>query len=500
MRRGIICLIVLVGCVLGLAAAGRTNPTEPAASWVYPYLYELRLRHAGAPLFVSTGPYERREIARWLDQNPGIASNGDRRSKYLYRMLAREFEAEIRSTQEQHHTWTGNAVLRSVLETEGSYRQEAWVRFALHPGPGLCVWTVLRSTVNGPEYHKIETVPWGERARASFDQGGISVGWKSLSAFLGRDELSWGASREEGLLFSGSAPSLDMLKLNLKGRSLNFTSLHAQLRAHGEEEWDLAVRRFIAGHRLEVLLGKRLSLAVSEAVIYGGEGRTFEPAYLNPFTILYAEQWNSIWNDNILIAGDLSLLFPGKAEIRAEIMIDDFQYDFETEPHEVAAAVTVMAANPFYPDASTLGGSYSHVTNRTYNHVIAINRFVHEGRVIGYPGGPDGDKIKLWCAASYPDPLLWSLDYTFRRDGEADATDSLATTGSKTKFPSGTVWSRHCLGLDVTWRPDYCWSVGGRVEWWEDENCEHIEGISRSSVRLILSGTFRLDRASKPVD
>ncbi|MFH1312928.1 MAG: capsule assembly Wzi family protein [Candidatus Eisenbacteria bacterium] len=497
MRRSLVCVAALVCSICGLFADGRSYPTEPSASWVYPYLYELRLRHQGGPMFVSTGPYERGDIARWLDECSRGDSIDDGRSAYLARMLKREFEPEIRSLRVPEPAWTGNAVLRSWLETRGSYRQEALVRFALYPGPGLCVWTALRSTVNAREYHKIETVPWGERTRASFDQGGISVSRGGFSVFLGRDELSWGASREDGLLFSGSAPSLDMLKLGLRGGRLKFTSFHSQLRAGGEEAWDESVRRFVSGHRLEVLLGRRLSLAISEAVLYGGEGRNFEPAYFNPFTVLYAEQWNSDWNDNILIAGDLSFLFPGRAEIRAEIMIDDFQYDFETEPHEVAAGLTVLATNPLKPDASLIGGSYFHVTNRTYGHVIDLNRFVQEGHVIGYPGGPDGDKLKLWCTAAFPDPLLWTLDYTFRRDGEGEATDSLARTGSKAKFPTGVVWRRHCVGFDITWRPAYFWSVGGRIEWSDDENYEHIEGRARSSVRLVVSSTFHINMASK---
>jgi hypothetical protein len=140
------------------------------------------------------------------------------------------------------------------------------------------------------------------------------------------------------------------------------------------------------------------------------------------------------------------------------------------------------------------------VTNRTYGHVIALNRFVHEGHVIGYPDGPDGDKLTLWCAAAVPDPLLWTLAYTLRREGEAQATDSLASTGSKEKFPSGVVWRRHSVGLDIVWRPVHMWSVGGRLEWSEDENYEHIEGRVRSCVKLIVSGTFRFNVASKPVN
>ena len=500
MRCSLIRVAVLFCAVCGMCRDVSSSPTEPSESWVYPHLYELRLRHPGAPMFVSTGPYERRDIARWLEELSRTGSTLDSRSAYLSRVLRREFASELSSISGSHPAWMGSAVLRSRLVTKGSFQQEARVRFATFPWPDMCVWTVLRSTVNAPEYHKIETVPWGDRTRASFDHGGISISKGAFSAFLGRDELSWGASRRYGLLLSGSAPCLDMLRLGLRGRRLNFTSLHSELRAGPDEEWDASVRRFVSAHRLEVLLGQRVSLSISEAVVYGGEGRDFELAYFNPFTVLYSEQWNSDWNDNILIAGDLSILVPGKVEVNAEIMIDDFQYDFKTEPHEVAVGLAVRTTNPLYPEVSLIGGSYYHVTNRTYGHVIDVNRFVHEGRVMGYPGGPDGDELTLWCSAAWPEPVLWTLDYTLSREGETEATDSLSATGSKEKFPSGVVWSSDSVGLGAVWRPVDMWSVGGRIEWSEDENYDHIEGRVRSRVRLFVSAAFRLNVASGTVD
>ena len=71
-----------------------TCPTEPTGSWVYPYLYELRLRETTGPLFVSTGPYGRLETAAWLKgvQRPAIGT----RSLWLYDMLEREFDGEGR--------------------------------------------------------------------------------------------------------------------------------------------------------------------------------------------------------------------------------------------------------------------------------------------------------------------------------------------------------------------------------------------------------------------
>lgn len=491
------CFVValVVSCVAcGLIDCARGFPTEPASSWVYPYLDELRLRRCGASVFVSTGPYERREIAQWLDAYSDSVAEGGARSAYLYRLLRTEFGAETACLRCRDLGWIVDTRIGSDLVTEGRLQAEGFLRLALYSESGFCLWTTLRSTVNAPERHKIETVPWGDRARASFDNGGIGFRKGHFSLFLGRDELSWGASRQDGLLFSGSAPSLDMVRFRFATDRLCFTTFHSHLRSGACEEWGGGLRRFVAGHRLEVVVGRTVTFGVSEAVVYGGEGRTLEAGYFSPFTVFYAEQWNSEQDDNILIGGDLSVLMPGHAEIRGEIMIDDFQYDLTTEPHEFAAGLTATAINPVYPEISVVGASYFHVRNRTYGHLIDHNRFTHEGSVMGYPDGPDGDRLRVWSSLAFPDPVLWTLDYVFKRKGEGEATDSLGPTGPKVKFPSGTVETRNAIGVGLVWRPAYEWWVGARLEWSEARNADHIAGRTRRGLTLTVGGclSFRL--------
>jgi hypothetical protein len=413
-------------------------------------------------------------------------------------MLSREFDADLSALKNDGLLWTGDLRLRAIQQTDSKSRWEGLLRLSAYSGRNLCVWTTLRATLNAPDLHKTEVRMWQTRGAASFDHGGITYRRGRFSLFLGRDELSWGAERQAGLLFSGSAPSYDMVKLGFKTRRLFFTAFHSRLRRGRQEEWDEAIRRFVSGHRLDVLLNPRLSFSVSEAVVYGGENRSFDLGYLNPLTVFYAEQWNSETNDNVLIAGDLAMLFPGIAEVRAEVMIDDFQYDFETEPHEFAAGLSVRALNPLHPRASMIGASYFHVRGQTYGHLAAWNRFMHEGEVMGYPGGPDGDMLRIWGTLALPDEVLWTLQYTFGRQGEGRASDPQAPSGSKVRFPSGVVVSRHALGIEVAWRYAYETLLRARLEWYREDNADHRSGETRDGIELSVATMLFLRRASVP--
>jgi hypothetical protein len=484
-------LVVTLALIVSLwtAADSLACPSEPSDSWVYPYLYELRLREPAGGLFLSTGPYDRLQIADWLkslqpdEQGP--------RSTWLYGMLEAEFADEA-GVLEAGSGWTGGMQLESRAVTDSNVTGEALAGFSYYSPLGLCFWTSIRTSVNSEAVHKVETRAWRTRGRSSVDYAGFGFRKNGFLISFARDEVSWGANRRRGLLFSGSAPVFDMLRIAYRTERLSFTSLHTRLRPGRDEEWGDEVRRFVAAHRLEVLPTERLSLSVSEAVIYGGPWRDFEPVYLNPMGIFYAAQWNSERNDNILIAGDFALLFPQGVEIRGEVMFDDFQYDFDTEPHEFGAGLEVTSVNPLRPETSLMGASYYHVRNQTYGHFLPWNRFVHEGGVMGYPDGPDGDRLALWLTFVTPQSISWRIDYSFRRQGEGRAVDIQEEKGPRLKFPSGVVESEHAAGLGVCWRPSLRWLVRAEARYSRVCNRGHRENADEDGWDLAFSTQFDL--------
>lgn len=487
-------IVAAVAAVMCAAGPASGSPTQPTDTWVYPYLEELRLREGGPGFFIMTGPYGRQDLAGWLAARASAGPDVEPRSAWLAAMLAEEFAPEAALAARGGRLLSGSARLGCRLETDRKIKPEALLALDAYAGDGLSLWTRLRVTANSPAAHAVEAEPWREEGRASFDQGGVAFRRGAWSIFAGRDAVAWSPTPGLGLVLNGAAPAFDMVKLSVATGRLAFTSLHSQLRAGEADPWyELAyVHRYLSAHRLEVLVTPRLNLGMSEVVIYGGADREFEFGYLNPAGAFYAEQWNSGAEDNILVSVDGALLLPGRAEVRAEVLFDDFQIDSGSEPNEIGLGLSATAANPLRPGASLAGVTYALVTNRTYGHRLDLNRFVQENEVMGFAAGPDADRLEVWSSAAVRDCYQVRIGYTLERRGEGRVDDPQDEPGRSLRFPSGTVESTHTLSAEVSWRPSRALSVEAAAEWSEVANAGNVDGQDCDDARVALSLTYDL--------
>ena len=493
MRTGIICLICASAAIAWGAGPGLAMPTEPGASWVYDYIDELRLSADSLSLFIASLPYERCELGRAAARTRVFEGPGTGRMEYLLGLVELELAREAAWKEDGGNLFVGE--LTSSLEgrTAAKAGMDNLFRLSFYFRERVALWTYLRLTVSDPEAHRTETRPWGDYFRAGFDHGGLGYKGGRFSLFLGRDELAWGLDRQTGLLASGAAPAMDMFKFTYLEEKVLFTSVHSKLRRGDEDPWSDSVNRYLSAHRLDLKLWPRFTFAVSEVVLYGGEDRGFEPMYLNPVSVFYAEQWNSRTEDNVLFAGDFTLLFPRAAELRFEVVIDDFQYDFEN-PHEMGLGFDLRARNPLLDLYSLFGCSYFHIRNGTYGHKVDYNRYTHENKIIGYPSGPDGDLLEVWFSFSLPTEALWTVRFSQRRQGEGRVSDPQDEPPEDAGFPSGAVEKTLRAGLDVAWRPSYNVLVKGGIEWYGIRNETNVEGSDADEVRVAMALGFNFKR------
>ncbi len=474
------CCIISIGLVLlvGLPGSSQGRPTELTSSWVYEYFSELRLRHPQGRFFVNTGPYERDRIAAYAED----LKPRDERSIWLRKMLM----AELGQTLEIDSTSAvvrGEFMLASFLETDERARASSLVRLAIRSGKDISLWTLFRATLNGPELHKIEARPWKRNARASIEAGGMNFRHGRFSIFLGRDEVSWGIDRRFGLLFSGSAHAFDMVKLNFRTDRFFYTTFASRLRRGEDDSWDESMRRYVAAHRLEFAPASWLNLGLAETVIYGGKNRPFELAYQNPLTILYAEQWNLKEDDNILISADIALNIRGKIEAKAEVLIDDFQYDFKSKGNKIGLGIEFTALNPLQQEEGLIGFSYFHIRPGTYSHRIDYNRFTQEALPIGYPDGSDCDRFGLWSSFAWREDMLLTLGFVLKRKGEGEVFDS-GGTHLDSGFLQGTVERDLRAGCELAWHPSQVAMAQVRLEWYRTTNLDNLENRDESGMRL----------------
>ena len=490
MRYRVICLSSAM-ILLALIQAGLAIPTEPGRSWVYSYLDELRLSCDSLSFFVTSLPAERVELGETLKRCRIAEGPGEERMAYLVSLLRREFGAEARWREYGTNLFVGELTASVDARSKHKIGSDNMAKFNFYFNEGFALWTYLRLTVTDPEAHRMETRAWGDYFRASFDHGGIGYRRGRFSLFTGRDEAAWGLNRDSGLIFSGSAPVMDMFRFTYVEDKVKFTSIHSRLRRGEDDPWDESTRRYVSAHRLDLKLWPSFTFSLSEAVLYGGQYRNFDPFYINPIGLFYAEQWNSRSEDNVIFAGDFSLLLSRKAEIRGEIVIDDFQYDF-SNPHEIGFGLDLTARNPLFDLYSLLGCSYFHIRNGTYGHKVEYNRYTHENKIIGYPFGPDGDYLEFRFSFSLPTEALWTVWLGRRRQGEGRVSDPQDDPPEDVKFPSGTVEKTLRTGLDFSWRPSYYYMIAAGIEYNSVRNGGNVYGADRSDVRLELEVAFNI--------
>lgn len=412
-------LIRLVSALLGLVPSLLVASTEPTSGWTYRYLDDLMLRAGHDGFFVNTGPYQRSEIAEYLNR---LDLHGlDRKSIWLYENLSDEFKIEV-SGGESNSIVTFSRFETSV-ESNSPVHLSSQIGIDAWLGKNVSMWGLLRASINWGECHKVQTKPWKDVARCGLDAGGVVVGGEVFELFFGRDEIGWGWDLSEGLLISGQAPSFDMLKFKWKNSRFCYSWFGSRLRRGEFDPWNPETQRYLTAHRVEFALRRWLNVGFSEAVIYGGDGRGFELGYLNPVAILYAEQWNLDKDDNILVSLDFLINIKHRVRVKGEILIDDFQYERQGEADKLGGALRISATNPFLPSLSTIDLRYVRIQPGVYTHRKQLNWFTHEGAVIGYPAGSDLSAFCLGIDLYYPKDMLWQVSLGYMDKGESGLGD-----------------------------------------------------------------------------
>lgn len=300
------------------------------------------------------------------------------------------------------------------------------------------------------------------------EQAYIAGQWQRLQVKLGRDFLRWGAGRSGTLVFSDVARPLDMLQARVHFGPFRFMSVAAELDEHTPlmvNNERIPVRRFLAGHRLDVhLWNGRLQAGVAEVLVYGGAGESFRLAYLNPVMIYKGAHKNGAsYYGNILPTLDL-LVYPLRTwQVYGSLLIDDIQVEKtgpgDLEPNELGWIAGTRYADPAGISGLTMGGEYVRVTNRTYKSPFPLETFAHRGKPLGYPSGNDFDLIEL-SMSYWTLPCLWlRMAYSHIRQGEGsiftpwDApwlTRSVAE-GYSEPFPTGVVETQQKVRLSMRW-------------------------------------------------
>lgn len=471
-------------------------------SWVYQTIDQLYTQGLFPKLHKNVRPYTRGDIAIQLKDIKLKVEDGNlsltESQSWLLDKLYQEFDYELKAISEENISINEKKEPRKLKAAFGPFLylvrnqdDTSYVRVKTVM-EGAFQWEnfLLKNRViidNQAEKDKtLFGQEWKEDLTGVFDQGYLKWNFRHFEFQWGRDYLRWGPGSRDYLLLSGFSPPFDMLKLSAEIGIFRFEFFATALDEFSLPDSNLYAKRYFSGHRINLKLKYGIELGLSEVVLYGGEKRGLEPYYLNPLFVFYAEQFNHNIDDNLLWSLDFSLTCFKNKEFYAELLIDDFQYDFESEPQQIGFLLGTKMADPFGFSGSYLTLEYTRVNNWVYGQNKPWNLYLYRDVGMGSFLGPDADYLFANLLYHLSGSLQLSFSFSNKRKGEGKIEVQPSPVPKNYQFLSGVVERTNDFILAGTFQPDAYLFLKGEL------GHTHIKNYSNSLDKTEKNLFFKL--------
>jgi hypothetical protein len=504
--------LVLVLWPVGHSGATYLGPEEiPTESPLYGSLEELATRYGTPPSFLQTRPWTRQTARRFLDSLVigGCACTQDP----AYVRVAREVSTHSEVSREPLIRVTGASDTVEVSPyvrvdyQENRARAPSIIRdyrigavaSATRSGRFLLFTDYYMATyspephgnpISGTRFAVVEGVEfnvWFDRATVTYD----------ASSFLvraGHTWLRWGPGQSGTLGLSDGSLALDLIETRVAFAG------NAQL------SWVLAwldplAETYLAGHRLDVRLGRSLDLGFAELARFDGASQV--PLYLIPvvgynhrekqlthFADTSADTTGKFSKNNVLWTADAVWRAVRGVRIYGELLIDDISFSSEYRPTEIGFQLGSHLSR-LVRSMGAIGArlEYTRVYDFTYSTWHEHN-FESDGFPLGYPLGPDVEAIL--ANGSWDPGSDWSfgLGVTRVRKGEGRLGIAwIPSDGKVENVPlSGVVERTVRIEATSAYQSSRNLRVDLRLGWDDVENAGHTPGLGVSAA----AGSFRV--------
>lgn len=291
-------------------AAFHASPYLPLDHWAYPLLDRWLVDGRATELSPLVRPYRRMDVARVVRrlraerarELPGWESRwlgrlGGELAPELAVLDGREeADHELRATVQAGGTWrsqTHRDPLRPALEgpfARDRFLERVSARAHARAGPLVAGFHgardgIYRHDAQFPAGRVIpdQNFPVLDEFGYRTEEGYLEVQSRYAALGFGRAYRNWGVPRLPGFLRSDYAYSEEEVSYRVGTDRIFLTGLFAVPPDAGPD-----TARYFSAHRLEVRPWESLSLAVTEAVIWGGPGASLDLGLLNPLSFWHA--------------------------------------------------------------------------------------------------------------------------------------------------------------------------------------------------------------------
>jgi hypothetical protein len=480
----------------------------PTDHWTYDVVYELYAGGVWGEWPIGTRPWYRgdvrrrvAELARKLESNRNAVTP---EQAWLLSKLESEFardDAADRSPADMQYRLGGSpGLLGRYDDYDLSKDTLVRSRFEAYAGIGKGHWWArIRGDIDShgdldPTFFGRK---WKGNLTGTIDLGLFSYRKGALDILIGRDFIRWGSASHDALLLNDQSPPFDMARFQFHHKHFDFsyfvTGLDSNYASPGDDSIEVVsgVKRYFAGHRLTLRLWRTLQVGLSEVIVWGGERRQLEAYYLNPLLPYYWEQLNANHDDNPIWSLDVSYLPAHGLMLYGEWLIDDFQIDFVSEPHQIGGILGVNWTDPFSVPGGFLTIDWTRIQQNVYGQNKAYNRYLNHRVGIGSTLGPDADRWFL----RWRQHVTETIDLTGRlirlRDGEREIdTPQNTATPYGEDFPTGVVQKITSLDVSALYHPSAHLRAELTAGFSWTQNAGHVSGVRNDGLFVQLSATL----------
>ena len=317
---------------------------------------------------------------------------------------------------------------------------------------------------------------------------------------LGRIGRNWSPAGNTSLILGKSALSFDQLALQFRSSHLTFTHLVAALDPADYYPDDatttVRARRFFTAHRLDYRVWDNFRLGLTETTVYGGTGRTWDLALMNPLTSyrLLASQDSERWSNNSFIAVDGCVSFGGLVNVRGQLLFDDFIKVKKIQDRWALNAGADICRLPL-PGLNSMRLEYEHVSSYAYNTFQPWERYLISGRPLGAELGNDYQRFS-GAITHYFTPefdMTGRLAYTGRGALRVSSPIDGLTDSHGLPFPTEDVEETVEAVLSLRWQAsNFCRlkASGGLLD---QKNLDNVAGDDRRRGFATLELTLYYD-------
>ena len=477
-------LVFLLACPVLFAQ----SVNLPLDHWAYGFIERMEARGILSDIKNGTKPFSRKRMAALVTQieetfkeNPGALSRIE--AQYLERLKGELWDelqdsgTQVRSYEKEPHlySWNGDAGLfhldalaggSMAFRSSGAAEAE---RRVTQPYYGAAArgrfWNIgfysdnrIYSEWGSGKYFQNYDASAGyprnaekDSSRATWDLSDsyFVFGIRGIQIEYGRDNVAWGPSQSNGLMFSGLAPSMDMLRIRFDIGPALFTWFHGQVRGDSRQKW-------ISAHRIEFTPARGVSIGIHDAVVYANRG--LEPAYLNPVLPFLVSQHSLGDRDNVAFGLDAALSRIRGLKLYGELFVDDFTSPWGIFSNDWANKLAFKAGGVWMDPAGLrnagLRAEYTRIEPFVYTHYLSSNAYENYNIGLGSDLQPNSDRILLQWDQWFSLSLRGGAGFSAVRHGLGDRrTPHTAEDGETKHFLGGTVESTERIGIRLEYEP-----------------------------------------------